>query len=138
MLFRSQSHATSNVNNIAQKAALAAVTGPLDAVDKMLEAFVDRRKTMVKILNDIEGFHCPMPKGAFYAYVDVTRALGKEIGGQRVDTSAELAAVILEKAQVAVVPGEAFGKTGYIRLSYALGINDLVEGVSRIQKLINS
>lgn len=133
-----QSHATSNVNNIAQKAALAAVSGPLDAVDEMLKAFDDRRKTMVKILNDIDGFHCPMPKGAFYAYVDVTRAIGKKIAGQRVDTSAELAAVILEKAQVAVVPGEAFGKTGYIRLSYALGINDLVEGVSRIQNLINN
>src|SRR5699024_4582315 len=118
------SHAKSMIINSAQQATMAELTGPLDTLDKMLEAFDDRRKTMVKILNDIEGFHCPMPKGAFYAYVDVTRALGKEIGGQRVDTSAELAAVILEKAQVAVVPGEAFGKTGYIRLSYALGIND--------------
>src|SRR5699024_9236894 len=90
------------------KSCLGSSNRALDAVDKMLEAFDDRRKTMVKILNDIEGFHCPMPKGAFYAYVDVTKALGKEIGGQRVDTSAELAAVILEKAQVAVVPGEAF------------------------------
>lgn len=132
-----QSHATSNVNNIAQKAALAAVSGPLDAVKDMLKAFDERRKTMVKMLNDIEGFHCPMPKGAFYAYVDVTKAVGKEIDGQRVDTSAELGEAILEKAQVAVVPGEAFGKTGYIRLSYALGMDDLIEGVSRIQKLIN-
>lgn len=132
-----QSHATSNVNNIAQKAALAAVSGPLDAVKEMLKAFDERRKTMVKMLNEVNGFHCPMPKGAFYAYVDVTQALGKEIGGQRVDTSAELGEVILEKAQVAVVPGEAFGKTGYIRLSYALGLDDLIEGVGRIQKLIN-
>lgn len=132
-----QSHATSNVNNIAQKAAVAAVSGPLDAVHEMLEAFDERRKTMVDMLNDIDGFVCPMPKGAFYAYVDVTQALGKEIAGQRVETSTELAAVILEKAQVAVVPGEAFGKTGYIRLSYALGMDDLVEGVSRIQNLIN-
>lgn len=132
-----QSHATSNVNNIAQKAALAAVSGPLDAVEKMLAAFDERRKTMVTMLNEIDGFHCPTPKGAFYAYVDVTRAVGKDIEGQRVDTSAELAEVILEKAQVAVVPGEAFGKTGYIRLSYALGMDDLIEGVARIQKLMN-
>ena len=132
-----QSHATSNVNNIAQKAAIAAVSGPLDAVHEMLEAFDERRTTMVNMLNDIDGFVCPTPKGAFYAYVDVTQALGKEIAGQRVDTSTELAAVILEKAQVAVVPGEAFGKSGYIRLSYALGMDDLVEGVSRIQNLMN-
>ncbi|GAA4475396.1 pyridoxal phosphate-dependent aminotransferase [Enteractinococcus fodinae] len=132
-----QSHATSNVNNIAQKAAIAAVSGPLDAVHEMLEAFDERRTTMVNMLNDIVSFVCPTPKGAFYAYVDVTQALGKEIAGQRVDTSTELAAVILEKAQVAVVPGEAFGKSGYIRLSYALGMDDLVEGVSRIQNLMN-
>ena len=132
-----QSHATSNVNNIAQKAALAAVSGPLDAVTDMLKAFDERRQTMVKMLNEIDGFHCPTPKGAFYAYVDVTRAIGKEIAGQRVDTSTELAQVILDKAQVAVVPGEAFGKTGYLRLSYALGLEELVEGVTRIQRLIN-
>lgn len=132
-----QSHATSNVNNIAQKAALEAVAGPLDAVNDMLKAFDDRRKTMVKMLNEIDGFHCPTPKGAFYAYVDVTRAVGKEIAGERVDTSAELAQVILEKAQVAVVPGEAFGKSGYLRLSYALGLDELVEGVKRIQLLLN-
>lgn len=132
-----QSHSTSNVNNIAQMAALAAVSGPLDAVHDMLTAFDERRKTMVKMLNDIEGFHCPTPKGAFYAYVDVTRAVGQEIDGQHVETSADLAQVILEKAQVAVVPGEAFGKTGYIRLSYALGLDDLVEGVGRIQQLMN-
>ena len=132
-----QSHATSNVNNIAQKAALEAVAGPLDAVNDMLKAFDDRRKTMVKMLNEIDGFHCPTPKGAFYAYVDVTRAVGKEIAGQRVNTSAELAQIILEKAQVAVVPGEAFGKSGYLRLSYALGLDELVEGVKRIQQLFN-
>lgn len=132
-----QSHATSNVNNIAQKAALEAVAGPLDAVNDMLKAFDDRRKTMVKMLNEIDGFHCPTPKGAFYAYVDVTRAVGKEIAGQRVNTSAELAQIILEKAQVAVVPGEAFGKSGYLRLSYALGLDELVEGVKRIQLLLN-
>ena len=132
-----QSHSTSNVNNIAQMAALAAVSGPLDAVHDMLTAFDERRKTMVKMLNEIDGFHCPTPKGAFYAYVDVTRAVGKEIAGQRVNTSSELAQIILEKAQVAVVPGEAFGKSGYLRLSYALGLDELVEGVKRIQQLLN-
>lgn len=132
-----QSHLTSNVNNIAQKAALAAVAGPLDAVYAMLEAFDERRQTMVKMLNEIDGFHCPTPKGAFYAYVDVAGALGKHLAGQSVDTSADLAKVILEEAQVAVVPGEAFGKTGYLRLSYALGMDELVEGVERIQKLLN-
>lgn len=132
-----QSHATSNVNNIAQKAALEAVAGPLDAVNDMLKAFDGRRKTMVKMLNEIDGFHFPTPKGAFYAYVDVTRAVGKEIAGQRVNTSSELAQIILEKAQVAVVPGEAFGKSGYLRLSYALGLDELVEGVKRIQQLLN-
>lgn len=132
-----QSHATSNVNNIAQKAALAAVSGSLDVVNEMLKAFDERRKTMVKMLNEIDGFHCPTPKGAFYAYVDVTQTIGKEIGGRTIESSNDLGQVILEKAQVAVVPGEAFGKTGYIRLSYALGLEDLIEGVGRIQQLIN-
>lgn len=131
-----QSHSTSNVNNIAQKAALAAVSGPLDAVHEMRSAFDERRKTMVKMLNEIDGCHCPTPKGAFYAYVDVTEAVGKEVAGQHISSSAELAQVILENAQVAVVPGEAFGKSGYLRLSYALGIDDLREGVGRIQNLM--
>lgn len=132
-----QSHATSNVNNVAQQAALAAVAGPLDAVEEMKVAFDRRRQKIVAMLNEVRGFKCPTPKGAFYAYVDVQDVLGTEVGGRRVETSAELAQVILEEVEVAVVPGEAFGPSGYIRLSYALADEDLEEGVSRIQKLLN-
>ncbi|WP_309081142.1 pyridoxal phosphate-dependent aminotransferase [Zhihengliuella sp.] len=131
-----QSHATSNVSNVSQRAALAAVSGPLDAVHEMRTAFDRRRKAMVTALNEIEGFYAPTPQGAFYAYVDVRGALGREIGGVTPTTSAELAALILEQAEVAVVPGEAFGPSGFIRLSYALGDEDLAEGVARIQRLL--
>ncbi|WP_327087739.1 pyridoxal phosphate-dependent aminotransferase [Nonomuraea sp. NBC_01738] len=131
-----QSHATSNVSNVAQMAALAAVEGDLSAVEKMREAFDRRRLTMVRMLNEIPGVFCPEPKGAFYAYPSVKGVLGKELRGKRPQTSAELAELILEEAEVAVVPGEAFGTPGYFRLSYALGDDDLVEGVSRIQKLL--
>ncbi|GAA3698586.1 pyridoxal phosphate-dependent aminotransferase [Zhihengliuella alba] len=131
-----QSHATSNVSNVSQRAALAAVTGSLDAVHEMRAAFDRRRRAMVSALNEIEGFYAPTPQGAFYAYVDVRGALGREIGGATPTTSAELAALILEQAEVAVVPGEAFGPSGFIRLSYALGDEDLAEGVARIQRLL--
>ncbi|UGY93089.1 pyridoxal phosphate-dependent aminotransferase [Streptomyces gobiensis] len=131
-----QSHATSNVSNVAQAAALAAVSGDLEAVAKMREAFDRRRKTIVRMLNEIDGVECPEPEGAFYAYPSVKGLLGKEIRGKRPASSVELAEVILEEAEVAVVPGEAFGTPGYLRLSYALGDEDLVEGVSRIQKLL--
>ncbi|MEV6408274.1 MULTISPECIES: pyridoxal phosphate-dependent aminotransferase [Streptomyces] len=131
-----QSHATSNVSNVAQAAALAAVSGDLDAVAKMREAFDRRRKTIVRMLNEIDGVLCPEPEGAFYAYPSVKGLLGKEIRGKRPQDSVELAALILEESEVAVVPGEAFGTPGYLRLSYALGDEDLVEGVSRIQKLL--
>ncbi|MGW4648751.1 pyridoxal phosphate-dependent aminotransferase [Kitasatospora sp. NPDC004289] len=131
-----QSHATSNVSNVAQRAALAAVSGDLSAVDEMKEAFDRRRKTIVRMLNEIEGVFCPEPEGAFYAYPSVKELLGKEIRGKRPATSAELAALILDEAEVAVVPGEAFGTPGYLRLSYALGDADLVEGISRMQKLL--
>ena len=110
-----QSHMTSNVNNIAQRAALAALTGPQDDVEIMHAAFDRRRRTIVDGLNAIEGVHCPVPTGAFYAYPDVRELLGKEIAGVRPQTSAELAELILEKAEVAVVPGEAFGPSGYLR-----------------------
>ncbi|WBL20542.1 pyridoxal phosphate-dependent aminotransferase [Citricoccus sp. NR2] len=132
-----QSHATSNVANVSQRAALAAVTGSLDAVHEMREAFDRRRKTMVALLNEIPGFTCPTPKGAFYAYVDVQAALGKDIRGRTANSSAELAEIILEEAEVAVVPGEAFGPSGYLRLSYALGDEDLAEGVDRIKALLS-
>ncbi|WP_424212291.1 pyridoxal phosphate-dependent aminotransferase [Streptomyces sp. BI20] len=131
-----QSHATSNVSNVAQIAALAAVSGNLDAVAEMRTAFDRRRQTIVRMLNEIEGVFCPTPEGAFYAYPSVKELLGKEIRGKRPQTSVELAALILDEVEVAVVPGEAFGTPGYLRLSYALGDEDLVEGVSRIQKLL--
>ncbi|MFI9269316.1 pyridoxal phosphate-dependent aminotransferase [Kitasatospora sp. NPDC052896] len=131
-----QSHATSNVNNVAQRAALVAVSGDLSAVDEMKAAFDRRRRTIVRMLNEIEGVYCPEPEGAFYAYPSVKALLGKEIRGRRPQTSAELASLILEEAEVAVVPGEAFGTPGYLRLSYALGDADLAEGVGRMQKLL--
>jgi aspartate aminotransferase len=130
-----QSHATSNVSNVAQRAALAAVTGDLSAVGVMKAAFDRRRRTIVSMLGEIDGVVCPMPEGAFYAYPSVKALLGKEYGGRRIDTSADLAEYILEQAEVAVVPGEAFGTPGYLRLSYALGDDDLVEGITRLQKL---
>ena len=131
-----QSHATSNVSNVSQRAALAAVAGPLDAVNEMKVAFNRRRLAIVESLNAIDGLHCPTPEGAFYAYSDVRGLLGREIGGVVNNTSAELAAFILEHAEVAVVPGEAFGPSGYIRMSYALGDADLEEGVARMAKLL--
>ncbi|MGV9600176.1 pyridoxal phosphate-dependent aminotransferase [Streptosporangium sandarakinum] len=131
-----QSHATSNVSNVAQTAALAAVAGDLSAVAEMREAFDRRRRTMVRMLNEIPGVVCPEPKGAFYAYPSVKELLGRDFGGRRPQTSAELAELILEEAEVALVPGEAFGTPGYFRLSYALGDEDLVEGVSRVAKFL--
>jgi aspartate/methionine/tyrosine aminotransferase len=131
-----QSHLSSNVNNIAQRAAIAALSGDLLAVDAMKVAFDRRRKLMVKMLNEIPGVVCPTPEGAFYVYPSVKGLLGKETRGKVCNTTTELAALILEEVEVAVVPGEAFGPSGYIRLSYALGDEDLVEGVSRMQKLL--
>jgi aspartate aminotransferase len=130
-----QSHATSNVSNVAQRAALAAVTGDLSAVEEMKSAFDRRRRTIVSMLNEIDGLVCPTPEGAFYAYPSVKGLLGREYDGRLVASSAELAEYILEEAEVAVVPGEAFGSPGYLRLSYALGDDDLVEGITRLQKL---
>ena len=132
-----QSHSTSNVGNVSQRAALAAVSGDLAAVEEMKVAFDRRRQTIVKMLNEVDGFVCPEPQGAFYAYPSVKGALGRDIGGRTPQTSVELAEVVLERAEVAVVPGEAFGTPGYVRMSYALGDDDLVEGVERIQRLLN-
>jgi aspartate/methionine/tyrosine aminotransferase len=130
-----QSHATSNVANVSQRAAIAALEGDLSAVDEMRTAFDRRRRTIVAMLSEIEGVVCPTPEGAFYVFPSVKGLLGKEHGGRRIDTSAELAEYILDKAEVAVVPGEAFGAPGYLRLSYALGDDDLAEGITRLQKL---
>jgi aspartate/methionine/tyrosine aminotransferase len=131
-----QSHATSNVNNVAQVAALAAVSGPLDAAAEMRAAFDRRRRTIVSMLNDIPGITCPEPEGAFYAYPSVKGVLGKSVNGTVIDSSMTLANVALDVAEVAVVPGEAFGTPGYLRMSYALGDDDLAEGVTRLGKLI--
>ncbi len=131
-----QSHLTSNVNNVAQRAAVAALSGDLAAVEEMKRAFDRRRRAMVGMLNEIPGVDCPTPRGAFYAYPSVRGVLGKTIRGTVPTTSAELADLILEEVEVAVVPGEAFGPSGYLRLSYALGDEDLAEGVGRIQKLL--
>ena len=131
-----QSHATSNVANVSQRAAIAALEGSLEAVDEMRTAFDRRRRLMVDMLNAIEGVHCPVPQGAFYAYASVEGVLGRSIRGRTPHTSAELAEIILDEVEVAVVPGEAFGPSGYLRLSYALGDDDLIEGVGRIQTLL--
>jgi aspartate aminotransferase len=131
-----QSHATSNVANVSQAAAVAALTGDLSAVAEMRTAFDRRRQTIVRMLREIPGVACPEPQGAFYVYPSVKGLLGRPIGGRTADDSVELAEIILEQAEVAVVPGEAFGTPGYLRLSYALGDDDLVEGVSRIQRLV--
>ncbi|MFC0675804.1 pyridoxal phosphate-dependent aminotransferase [Brachybacterium hainanense] len=131
-----QSHLTSNVSNVSQRAALAALSGPMDEVVAMREAFDRRRRLILEKLSAIEGFAVPTPTGAFYAFPDVTGALGREIRGTRVETSAELAAAVLEHAEVAAVPGEAFGAPGHLRFSYALADADLVEGVDRLAALL--
>jgi aspartate aminotransferase len=130
-----QSHLTSNVSNISQRAAIAALTGPQDTVEEMRLAFDRRRKTIVEGLSAIEGMTVPTPKGAFYVYPDVSGLLGREWAGVTPTTSLELADLILEKAEVAAVPGEAFGPSGYLRFSYALADEPLLEGVERLQRL---
>ena len=132
-----QSHLSSNVSNVSQRAAIAALSGDLSAVHKMGEAFDRRRKLIVKLLNEIPGVSCPTPTGAFYVYPSVKGVLGKEIRGKRPKTSAELATLILEEVEVAAVPGEAFGPSGYLRFSYALGDDDIVEGIGRVNKLLS-
>ncbi len=132
-----QSHLTSNVSNISQRAALEALTGPQDEVERMRQAFEARRNLIVGELSKIEGLVCPTPEGAFYVYPDVRGLLGRTWDGVTPTTSLELADLILEKAEVAVVPGEAFGPSGYLRLSYALGEEPLLEGVQRLQRLFS-
>ena len=132
-----QSHLTSNVSNISQRAAIAALTGPQDEVLAMREAFDRRRKLAVAELNKIPGWIAPTPEGAFYVYSDVTALLGREWGGKMINTSLELCDYILDTAEVALVPGEAFGPSGYVRMSYALGDGPLLEGIQRLQKLFS-
>ena len=130
-----QSHETSNVANVSQRAALAAVSGDLSAVAMMREAFDRRRLTIHRMLNEIDGVECLLPEGAFYAFPSVTGLYGRDLGGRTCSSSTELAELAIEEAKVAVVPGEAFGSPGYFRMSYALGDDDLVEGVSRLARL---
>ena len=132
-----QSHLTSNVNNIAQRAAITALNNDLSAVHEMGVAFDRRRKLIVQLLNEIPGFECPMPQGAFYAYPSVKGALNKSYRGKTPKTSSELASLILDEVEVAVVPGEAFGPSGYLRFSYATSDDEIKEGISRIKKLIS-
>ncbi len=131
-----QSHLTSNVSNISQRAAIAAVSGDLAAVHTMGEAFNRRRALIVGLLNEIPGFICPTPTGAFYVYPSVKGVLGTTIRGKTPKTSAELATILLEEVEVAAVPGEAFGPSGYLRFSYATSDSDIVEGIGRIKKLL--
>ncbi|MBE7163079.1 MAG: aminotransferase class I/II-fold pyridoxal phosphate-dependent enzyme, partial [Williamsia herbipolensis] len=130
-----QSHLASNVSNVSQRAAIAALTGPQEPVEAMRDAFDRRRKLIVDGLNAIPGFVTPTPEGAFYVYPDVTALLGREWNGVTPTTSLELADLVLEQAEVAAVPGEAFGPSGYLRFSYALGDDDILEGVARLAKL---
>ena len=132
-----QSHLSSNVSNISQRAAIAALTGPQDEVHSMREAFARRRTIALDELNKIPGWIAPTPKGAFYVYSDVRGLLGKEWGGKKIETSLELCDYMLDAAEVALVPGEAFGPSGYVRLSYALGDAQLLEGIQRLQKLFS-
>ncbi len=131
-----QSHATSNVCNVAQRAALAAVSGDLEAVAEMRSVYDRRRRTIVGMLNDIPGVRCPEPQGAFYAFPSVEGLLGRPLGGHSASTSLELAGLVLDGVRVAFVPGEAFGAPGYARFSYALGDDALAEGITRLAKFV--
>ena len=132
-----QSHATSNVSNVSQMAALAAVSGGLEDVVMMRESFDGRRRRMVEMLRSIDGVELMTPQGAFYAFPDLSAFLGRTIAGNTPETTVDLAALVLDEARVAIVPGEAFGAPGYARLSFALGDDDLGEGITRIADLLN-
>ena len=133
-----QSHGTSNVANVSQRAALAAVSGDLMAVDEMRASFDRRRRRMTEMLRAIDGVDLLNPQGAFYAFPDLTAFLGRKVGGRVASTTSELATIILEEAKVAIVPGEAFGAPGYARLSFALGDDDLGEGLTRVGDLLSA
>jgi aspartate/methionine/tyrosine aminotransferase len=132
---RIQSHLSSNVANVSQMAALAALRGSLDVVADMRAAFQQRRDTMVRMLNDVSGVECPVPGGAFYAFPNLTGLLGRKLNGRTAGTTLELAALLLDEIKIAMVPGEAFGAPGYARFSFALSDSDLVEGLSRLQRI---
>jgi len=132
-----QSHATSNVSNVSQRAAMAAVSGGLEDVTMMRDSFDRRRRRMVEMLRSIDGVELMTPQGAFYAFPDLSAFLGRTFAGNTPETTIDLAALILDEAKVAIVPGEAFGAPGYARLSFALGDDDLGEGITRIADLLN-
>jgi aspartate aminotransferase len=134
--FNYQSQTTSNISNISQRAAIAALTGDLMAVAEMREVFDKRRRTMVKMLNEVDGVTCAVPEGAFYCYPNVTGLLGRSLGGRVANSSVELAELLLDSIKIAVVPGEAFGTPGFFRFSYALADDDLVEGLERLQAFV--
>jgi aspartate aminotransferase len=127
-----QSQSTSNISNVSQAAALAAVTGDLAAAHEMRASFDRRRMAMHKLLNDIQGVDCYEPEGAFYCFPSFKQFLGRTVAGRQIDSTLDLADVLLDTALVAIVPGEGFGAPGYARLSYALGDDDLAEGIDRI------
>jgi len=131
-----QSHGTSNVANVSQRAAMAAVSGDLTAVEEMRTSFDRRRRTMTGMLRAIDGVDLLTPQGAFYAFPDLTAFLGREVAGRVPTTTSELAGIILDEAKVAIVPGEAFGAPGYARLSFALSDDDLAEGLTRMGELL--
>ncbi|NLM51680.1 MAG: pyridoxal phosphate-dependent aminotransferase [Firmicutes bacterium] len=131
-----QSHTASNANSIAQKASIAALLGPQDCVVKMKAAFAKRRDYMVKKIATIDGLSCIEPKGAFYIFVDVSKLFGRKFNGQAINSSDDFASLLLEHAQVAVVPGTGFGAPDYIRLSYALALEQAKEGLERIEEFI--
>lgn len=133
-----QGHLTSNVSNIAQAGAIEAVSGSLDDVHMMREAFDRRRRIMHRMLNETRGIDCIEPQGAFYCFASVRGALGNRVGDTRPTTALELADVCIDQAGVAFVPGEAFGAPGYARFSYALGDDDLVTGLTRLQELLGT
>ncbi len=133
-----QSHACGNVSNVAQEAALAAVAGDLTAAHEMRAVFDSRRQTIHRMLNECEGVTCLEPEGAFYAFPSVKGLYGRSVAGRKISSSLDLVEVAIEEAKVAIVPGEAFGAPGYLRLSYALGDEAIVEGVSRLAKLLST
>jgi aspartate aminotransferase len=129
---RLQSHISSNVANVSQRAALAAMEGPMDAVDEMRAAFDRRRHLMVDLLRGVPGVECLMPEGAFYAFPNMTGLLGRDFGGRTAGSTMELASILLDEINIAIVPGEAFGAPGYARLSFALSDANLEEGLTRL------
>ncbi len=131
-----QSQTTSNISNISQRAAIAALDGDLSAVLEMREAFDRRRQIMTRMLNEIDGITCAEPEGAFYCFANIQGLLGRPISGRVSETSAELSSYLLEAVKIAVVPGEAFGAPGFVRLSYALNDGELVEGLERVAQFV--